>query len=113
LIAGAGPAGLVLACDLARRGIGFRIVEANPAPPDRRSGSRGKGIQPRTLEVYDDLGIIGDVHASGGDYYPALAWDGPKPLGPAKFHRIEKRDPTPDVPYPSMWMLLQPRALEI
>ena len=113
LIAGAGPAGLVLACDLARRGVDVRIVEANPTPPDRRSGSRGKGIQPRTLEVYDDLGIIGQVHAAGGQYYPAMAWDGPKPLGPAKFHRIEKRDPTPDVPYPSMWMLLQPRALDI
>ena len=113
LIAGAGPAGLVLACDLARRGVAFRIVEANPAPPGHRSGSRGKGIQPRTLEVYDDLGIIGEVHAGGGQYYPAMAWDGPKPLGPAKFHRIEKRDPTPDVPYPSMWMLLQPRALDI
>ena len=113
LIAGAGPAGLVLACDLARRGIAFRIVESNPAPPDHRSGSRGKGIQPRTLEVYDDLGIIDEVHAGGGQYYPAMAWDGPKPLGPAKFHRIETRDPTPDVPYPSMWMLLQPRALDI
>jgi 2-polyprenyl-6-methoxyphenol hydroxylase-like FAD-dependent oxidoreductase len=113
LIAGAGPAGLVLACDLARRGVDVRIVEANPTPPDHRSGSRGKGIQPRTLEVYDDLGIIGQVHAAGGQYYPAMAWDGPKPLGPAKFHRIEKRDPTPDVPYPSMWMLLQPRALDI
>src|SRR6188768_2032096 len=113
LIAGAGPAGLVLACDLARRGIAVRIVEANPAPPDHRSGSRGKGIQPRTLEVYDDLGIIDEVHQSGGQYYPAMAWDGPKPLGAAKFHRIEKREPTPDVPYPSMWMLLQPRALKI
>ena len=113
LIAGAGPAGLVLACDLARRRIPFRIVEANPAPPDHRSGSRGKGIQPRTLEVYDDLGVIGEVHAAGGQYYPAMAWDGPKPLGPAKFHRIEKREPSPDVPYPSMWMLLQPRALDI
>ena len=113
LIAGAGPAGLVLACDLARRGVAFRIVEANPAPPDHRSGSRGKGIQPRTLEVYDDLGIIDAVHAAGGPYSPAMAWDGPKPLGPAKFHRIERREPTPDVPYPSMWMLLQPRALDI
>jgi 2-polyprenyl-6-methoxyphenol hydroxylase-like FAD-dependent oxidoreductase len=113
LIAGAGPAGLVLACDLARRGIAMRIVEANPTPPDHRSGSRGKGIQPRTLEVYDDLGIIGEVHQAGGQYYPALAWDGPKPIGPAKFHRIEKREATPDVPYPSMWMLLQPRALAI
>jgi len=113
LIAGAGPAGLVLACDLARGGVAFRIVESNPAPPDHRSGSRGKGIQPRTLEVYDDLGVIEAVHAAGGPYSPALAWDGPKPLGPAKFHRIERREPSADVPYPSMWMLPQPRALEI
>lgn len=113
LIAGAGPAGLVLACDLARRGVSFRIVEAGPVPPDHRSGSRGKGIQPRTLEVYDDLGIIDAVHAGGGAYFPALAWDGPVPIGPARFHRIERREPTPDVPYPSMWMLLQPRALDI
>ena len=42
-----------------------------------------------------------------------MAWDGPKQLGPAKFHRIEAREPTPDVPYPSMWMLPQPRALDI
>ena len=34
LIAGAGFAGLVLACDLARRGVRFRIVEANAQPPD-------------------------------------------------------------------------------
>jgi 2-polyprenyl-6-methoxyphenol hydroxylase-like FAD-dependent oxidoreductase len=113
LIVGAGPAGLVLACDLARRGVRFRIVEANPAPPDHRSGSRGKGIQPRTLEVYDDLGIIEQVHQAGGAYSPAMAWDGPRQIGPAKFHRIEARAPTPDVPYPSMWMLLQPRALEV
>jgi len=113
LIAGAGPAGMVLACDLARRGVRFRIVEANPQPPDHRSGSRGKGIQPRTLEVYDDLGIVEAVHAAGGPYSPALAWDGPKPIGAPKFHRIERREPTPDVPYPSMWMLPQPRALEV
>ena len=113
LIAGAGFAGLVLACDLARRGVDFRIVEANTAPPDHRAGSRGKGIQPRTLEIYDDLGVIGAVHAAGGPYSPAMAWDGPKQLGPAKFHRIEVREPTPDVPYPSMWMLPQPRALDI
>jgi len=113
LIAGAGPAGLVLACDLARRGVAVRIVEMAPRPPDHRSGSRGKGVQPRTLEVYDDLGIIEAVHAAGGPYSPALAWDGPKPLGPAKFHRIERREPSPDIPYPSMWMLPQPRALDI
>ena len=113
LIAGAGFAGLVLACDLARRGVDFRIVEMNAAPPDHHAGSRGKGIQPRTLEIYDDLGVIDAVHAAGGPYQPAMAWDGPKQLGPAKFHRIERREPSPDVPYPSMWMLPQPRALDI
>jgi 2-polyprenyl-6-methoxyphenol hydroxylase-like FAD-dependent oxidoreductase len=113
LIVGAGPAGLVLACDLARRGVAFRVVEMNPIPPDERSGSRGKGIQPRTLEVYDDLGIIDAVHAAGGPYSPAMAWDGPKQIGSPKFHRIERREATADVPYPSMWMLPQPRALEI
>ena len=113
LIAGAGFAGLVLACDLARRGVEFRIVEMNAAPLDHRAGSRGKGIQPRTLEIYDDLGVIDAVYAAGGPYSPAMAWDGPKQLGPAKFHRIEVREPTPDVPYPSMWMLPQPRALDI
>ena len=113
LIAGAGFAGLVLACDLARRGVDFRIVEMNAAPPDHRAGSRGKGIQPRTLEIYDDLGVIDAVHRAGAPYSPAMAWDGPRRLGPAKFHRIERRDPTPDVPYPSMWMLPQPRALDI
>jgi 2-polyprenyl-6-methoxyphenol hydroxylase-like FAD-dependent oxidoreductase len=113
LIAGAGFAGLVLACDLARRGVSFRLIEMNAAPPDHRAGSRGKGIQPRTLEIYDDLGVIGAVQEAGGPYSPAMAWDGPKQLGPAKFHRIEVREPTPDVPYPSMWMLPQPRALDI
>jgi 2-polyprenyl-6-methoxyphenol hydroxylase-like FAD-dependent oxidoreductase len=46
LIVGAGPTGLTLACDLARRGISFRLIEVAPGP---QPGSRGKGIQPRSL----------------------------------------------------------------
>ena len=59
------------------------------------------------------LGVIDAVHAAGGPYSPAMSWDGPNQLRAAKFHRIEVRQPTPDVPYPSMWMLPQPRALAI
>ena len=50
LIAGAGPTGLTLACELARSGVSFRLIEAAPGP---QPGSRGKGIQPRTLEVFE------------------------------------------------------------
>ncbi|WP_433049089.1 FAD-dependent monooxygenase [Dactylosporangium sp. CS-033363] len=62
LIVGAGPTGLTLACTLARAGVPFRIVDAAPGP---QPGSRGKGLQPRTLEVFADLGIADRVLAHG------------------------------------------------
>ncbi len=55
LICGAGAAGLTLAIDLARRGVCFRLID-KMADPLR--GSRGKGIQPRTQEIFEDLGIL-------------------------------------------------------
>lgn len=66
LICGAGAAGLTLAIDLARRGVSFRLIEKMDDP---FRGSRGKGIQPRTMEVFEDLGIVDRVAASGG-FYP-------------------------------------------
>ncbi|KIZ44020.1 MULTISPECIES: FAD-dependent oxidoreductase [Rhodopseudomonas] len=65
LICGAGAAGLTLAIELARRGIPFRLIEKLDDP---FRGSRGKGIQPRTQEVFEDLGILDRVVAAGGVY---------------------------------------------
>lgn len=67
LICGAGAAGLTLAIDLARRGVRFRIVEKRDEP---FPGSRGKGIQPRTQEIFEDLGILDRAVALGGSYVP-------------------------------------------
>ncbi|WP_227981859.1 FAD-dependent monooxygenase [Nocardia spumae] len=61
LIAGAGPTGLTLAIDLARRGIAVRVADKAETP---FSGSRGDGIQPRTLEVFDDLGVLDAILAA-------------------------------------------------
>ena len=52
LIVGAGPTGLTLAIDLARRGVRLRLIDQAAAP---FAGSRGKGLQPRSLEVFEDL----------------------------------------------------------
>ncbi|MFI5642047.1 FAD-dependent oxidoreductase [Streptomyces goshikiensis] len=62
LIVGAGPVGLTLACDLARRGVACRIVER-----DATAGraSKAKTIQPRSLEVLDDLGAVEHVVRHG------------------------------------------------
>jgi 2-polyprenyl-6-methoxyphenol hydroxylase-like FAD-dependent oxidoreductase len=67
LISGAGAAGLALAIELARRNVNFRLIEKLEKPFD---GSRGKGIQPRTLEVFADMGIVDRIVAAGGAYPP-------------------------------------------
>lgn len=65
LIVGAGAAGLTLAVDLARRGVTFRLIDRLDGP---FQGSRGKGIQPRTLEVFEDLGVVDRIAAVGSPY---------------------------------------------
>src|SRR5687768_12993047 len=71
LIVGAGPTGLALAVDLARRGVRALVVErAGELFP----GSRGKGIQPRTMEVFDDLGVLAAIRAGGGLYPVGMIW---------------------------------------
>jgi len=60
-IVGAGPVGLTLTLDLARRGVRVRLVDRAPST---FPGSRAKGIQPRTLEVFDDLGIADEVDSA-------------------------------------------------
>ena len=68
LIAGAGPTGLTLAIELLRRNISVRIVDAAPSS---FTGSRGKGIQPRTLEIFDLMGIA-DAVVESSCLYPFL-----------------------------------------
>ncbi|EAA7061440.1 FAD-dependent oxidoreductase [Salmonella enterica subsp. enterica serovar Java] len=68
LICGAGVTGLTLAIELARHGVSFRLIEKRTTP---FTGSRGKGIQPRTQEIFEDIGILNKVVAAGG-LYPRL-----------------------------------------
>lgn len=65
VICGAGAAGLTLAIELARRGVAFRLVEQREQP---FHGSRGKGIQPRSQEVFENMGILDRLFAVGGPY---------------------------------------------
>src|SRR5690606_3685723 len=67
LICGAGATGLVLALDLARRGIPFLLVDKLARP---FHGSRGKGLQPRSLEIFEALGVLDRLAAAGGPYPP-------------------------------------------
>lgn len=72
LVVGAGPTGLTLACDLARRNIRHKIIER--APTANRA-SKAKTIQPRALEVLDDLGAAPFVLQRGVVDLPMRFYD--------------------------------------
>ncbi|WP_406134656.1 FAD-dependent oxidoreductase [Streptomyces sp. NBC_01089] len=55
LIVGAGPVGLTAAHELARRGLRVRLVDAAPEPART---SRAVATHPRTLETYDQMGVV-------------------------------------------------------
>jgi 2-polyprenyl-6-methoxyphenol hydroxylase-like FAD-dependent oxidoreductase len=105
LISGAGPTGLTLAVDLARRGIAVRIIDKATEP---FAGSRGDGIQPRTLEVFDDLGVLDAVLAAGELPRPMRAYAKGEVVWEGRMSPL--LEPTPDVPYPNAWVLGQSRT---
>jgi len=62
LIVGAGPTGLVLAHELARRGIRVRLIDKNSGPAEQ---SRALVIQVRSLEIFHFMGILDEILAKG------------------------------------------------
>lgn len=58
LIAGAGPIGLTAAIELRRRGIRCRIIDPLVDPPQY---AKAVGVQPRTLEVFEGMGVLRQV----------------------------------------------------
>lgn len=71
LIAGAGPTGLVLALWLTRLGIRVRIVDKAAEPG---TTSRALAVQARTLELYSQIGLAGDVIAAGRKMTAVNLW---------------------------------------
>ncbi|MEU6384462.1 FAD-dependent monooxygenase [Streptomyces bauhiniae] len=107
LVVGAGPTGLTLGVDLARRGVAALVVERADA---LFPGSRGKGVQPRTQEVFDDLGVLDAMRAAGGPYPPRMIWrDGQQAGVRPMFEPVE----TEGAPYAEPLMVAQWRTQEV
>lgn len=101
LIVGAGPTGSALAVDLARRGLHIRIIDRNA---HGFPGSRAKGVQPRSLEVMEDLGVLEHVLGAGSTYPPLgihLGWF----MFPKRMFKLAK--PSDAIPYPNTWLIPQ------
>lgn len=55
LVVGAGPVGLTAAHELARHGLTVRLIDAADGPA---ATSRALGVHARTLETYDQMGVL-------------------------------------------------------
>ncbi|MFI6768388.1 FAD-dependent monooxygenase [Streptomyces sp. NPDC050355] len=108
LVSGAGPTGLALGIDLARRGVRTLIVERQDG---LSLGARGTGLQPRTQEVYEDLGLLDAARAAGGSYPKMALWENGRITGVHEM--LERVDPTPSVPHSNTVMLPQFRNVEL
>lgn len=75
VIAGAGPTGLTLACELALAGIDTVVIEPNAEPNTR---SRGMGIHGRTVEFLRQRGLADRISEADSFVWPrapfALLW---------------------------------------
>ncbi|MDH6145324.1 2-polyprenyl-6-methoxyphenol hydroxylase-like FAD-dependent oxidoreductase [Kitasatospora sp. GP30] len=108
LIVGAGPTGLTLACDLARHGVPVRLIDRRIA---YHRESRGKTLQPRSLEILEDLGVAEQVVAAGTahqvyrKYFDGAFVNDTDPVADQR--------PTPEAPFDSPVFLGQWRFEEI
>jgi 2-polyprenyl-6-methoxyphenol hydroxylase-like FAD-dependent oxidoreductase len=61
-VVGAGPTGLLLASELRRWRVGCRVIDAHPAP---LHWDRATVVHPRSLEVFESLGLLEPLLATG------------------------------------------------
>jgi 2-polyprenyl-6-methoxyphenol hydroxylase-like FAD-dependent oxidoreductase len=101
LIVGASPTGLTLASELPRRGVHCRIVERLAELP---TTTRAHGVQPRTLEGLDRMGIVEAMLAEGSTESRIQISAHGKLLVELDLHA----SPRPDAPYLSTLLTRQP-----
>lgn len=71
LVVGAGPTGLMMALQLARRGVRALLIDKNPGPSIQ---TKALGVQARTLEIYAHLGIADRALELGMKATGATMW---------------------------------------
>jgi 2-polyprenyl-6-methoxyphenol hydroxylase-like FAD-dependent oxidoreductase len=87
IIVGAGPTGLALACQLIRCGIDFVIFDRKETTTPF---SKAIGVQARTLEIYEQIGLADDLIKQGWIAEKARMIVGGKVRGEADFTEFGK-----------------------
>lgn len=100
LIIGAGPTGLALACQFIRYGVDFVIIDKKETTTPH---SKAIGVQARTLEIYEQIGLADKLIEQGAIAEKARMIVGGKVRGEANFREFGKGMS----PYPFVLMVEQ------
>jgi 2-polyprenyl-6-methoxyphenol hydroxylase-like FAD-dependent oxidoreductase len=95
LIVGAGPTGLAVACQLIRFGVDFIVIDKKETTTPH---SKAIGVQARTLELYEQIGLTEPLIARGTPADKAKMFAGGKMRGEVEFGKLgEGMSPYPYV----------------
>jgi 2-polyprenyl-6-methoxyphenol hydroxylase-like FAD-dependent oxidoreductase len=100
LIVGAGPTGLMLANQLARRGLRPLIIDRHPGPSLQ---TRALGVQARTLEIYSKMGLAERAIELGKRGNGAHLWSEGQQIGAVSLSDAGSKQ----TPYPYILVLGQ------
>src|SRR5215208_5062050 len=100
LVVGAGPTGLVMATELAARGVSGRIIDR---APERSERSRALVVQARSLELLQKMGVADELVARGRRTIKATPFVEGRPAANLEFGDIG----VDDTPYPFLLFVSQ------
>jgi 2-polyprenyl-6-methoxyphenol hydroxylase-like FAD-dependent oxidoreductase len=101
LIVGAGPVGMVLACELLQQGIDIRLVDAEDRTTDLDPHSRGILVWPRSVEILRRIDVA-DRLVKQGHRSPSVHY-----YSEGRLRGSARLDRHPDSPYPFVLTLPQ------
>ncbi|KGQ11766.1 Phenol 2-monooxygenase [Beauveria bassiana D1-5] len=99
-VVGAGPAGLMLACNLARFGIDVQVIDERDG---KTTVGRADGLQPKTIETFRQMRLADTLLQRGVKVYDISFW---RSTPTEKLHRLGR-----EVHYPPVIDVLDPCIL--